>query len=75
MGIGKYFKTAFMNRWNLLLVGGAAAFALLTPIPDVVLAIVAAAELTYLGLLGTHWLMHVGQFVPIRRKLGKSPLF
>ncbi|MFO0788207.1 MAG: hypothetical protein U0805_02050 [Pirellulales bacterium] len=54
MGIGKYFKTAFMNRWNLLLVGGAAAFALLTPIPDVVLAIVAAAELTYLGLLGTH---------------------
>lgn len=54
MGIGKYFKTAFMNRWNLLLAGGAAAFALLTPIPDVVLAIVAAAELTYLGLLGTH---------------------
>jgi hypothetical protein len=28
-----------------------------------------------LALLGTHWLMHVGQFVPIRRKLGKPPLF
>lgn len=28
-----------------------------------------------LMLLGTHWLMHVGQFVPIRRKLGKAPLF
>jgi hypothetical protein len=28
-----------------------------------------------LGILGTHWLMHAGQFVPIRRKLGKSPLF
>jgi hypothetical protein len=28
-----------------------------------------------LMLLGTHWLMHAGQFVPIRRKLGKSPLF
>lgn len=28
-----------------------------------------------LGILGTHWLMHVGQFVPIRRKLGKPPLF
>ena len=28
-----------------------------------------------LGLLGTHWMMHVGQFVPIRRKLGKPPLF
>jgi hypothetical protein len=30
---------------------------------------------TVLMLLGTHWLMHVGQFVPIRRKLGKQPLF
>jgi hypothetical protein len=28
-----------------------------------------------LMLLGGHWLMHVGQFVPIRRKLGKPPLF
>ena len=28
-----------------------------------------------LTLLGTHWLMHAGQFVPIRRKLGRPPLF
>lgn len=28
-----------------------------------------------LAILGTHWLMHAGQFVPIRRKLGKPPLF
>ena len=28
-----------------------------------------------LMLLGTHWLMHAGQYVPIRRKLGKPPLF
>jgi hypothetical protein len=28
-----------------------------------------------LMLLGTHWLMHAGQFVPIRRKLGKPPIF
>lgn len=28
-----------------------------------------------LTLLGSHWLMHAGQFVPIRRKLGKPPLF
>jgi hypothetical protein len=28
-----------------------------------------------LMLLGTHVLMHAGQFVPIRRKLGKPPLF
>lgn len=28
-----------------------------------------------LTLLGTHWLMHAGQFVAIRRKLGKPALF
>jgi hypothetical protein len=28
-----------------------------------------------LTLLGSHWLMHAGQFVPIRRKLGKGPMF
>jgi hypothetical protein len=28
-----------------------------------------------LMLLGAHWLMHAGQFVPIRRKLGKPVLF
>ena len=28
-----------------------------------------------LMLLGTHWLMHAGQFVPIRRKLGKPAMF
>lgn len=28
-----------------------------------------------LMLGGTHWLMHAGQFVPIRRKLGKPALF
>lgn len=54
MGFSKYFKTAFMNRWNLLWFGGAAVFALLTPIPSAVLAVAVAAELTYLGLLGTH---------------------
>ena len=28
-----------------------------------------------LMLLGTHWLMHAGQFVPVRRKLGKAAMF
>jgi hypothetical protein len=28
-----------------------------------------------LTLLGSHWLMHAGQFVPIRRKLGKPAMF
>jgi chemotaxis protein histidine kinase CheA len=54
VGFGKYIKTAFTNRWNLLWFGGAAAFALLTPMPEVVLAIASAVEITYLGLLGTH---------------------
>ena len=54
VGFGKYIKTAFLNRWNLLWFLGAGAFALLTPAPDVFLAIAAAAEVTYLGLLGTH---------------------
>jgi hypothetical protein len=26
-------------------------------------------------ILGQHWLMHAGQFVPIRRKLGKPAMF
>jgi DNA repair exonuclease SbcCD ATPase subunit len=54
VGFGKYIKTAFLNRWNLLWFGGAAVFALLTPVPDAVLAIASAAEMLYLGLLGTH---------------------
>lgn len=54
MRIGKYFKAAFLNHWNLLTFLGGAIFALLTPIPDVVLALVAAGEVAYLGLLGTH---------------------
>lgn len=54
MGFGKYIATAFTNRWNLLWFGGASAFALLTPMPSVVLAIASAVEITYLGLLGTH---------------------
>ena len=26
-------------------------------------------------LIGNHWMMHAGQFVPVRRKLGRPPLF
>ena len=28
-----------------------------------------------LTMLGTHWLMHAGQFVAVRRKLGKPAMF
>jgi uncharacterized damage-inducible protein DinB len=35
----------------------------------------AATVLAALMMFGHHWLMHAGQFVPIRRKLGRPPLF
>jgi len=50
----KYVKTAFLNHWNLLAFFGGVAFALLSPFPDIVLSLVGAAEIAYLGLLGTH---------------------
>jgi DNA repair exonuclease SbcCD ATPase subunit len=52
--LGKYLKVAFLNHWNLLAFLGGTVFALLSPAPDVLLPVVAASELAYLGLLGTH---------------------
>lgn len=49
-----YIKTAFLNRWNLLLFAGGVGFAALTGHPEVALPIVLAAETAYLGLVGTH---------------------
>ena len=54
MRLGKYLKVAFMNHWNLLAFLGGAVFALISPAPDVLLPVVAAGELAYLGMLGTH---------------------
>lgn len=52
MGFGKYIKKAFTNRWNLLaFIGGSAAAVLSGPAWVVLLPVVAAAEITYLGLL------------------------
>ncbi len=50
----KYVKAAFMWRWNLLAFGAGVVFALMSPWPDAVLALVAACELSYLGLLTSH---------------------
>lgn len=44
-----YLKEAFMFRWNLLLFLGGLAGAALTPLPGVLLPLVAAGELTYLA--------------------------
>jgi hypothetical protein len=52
--LGKYLKAAFVNHWNLLVFLGGAAFALISPAPDVLLPVVVAGELTYLGMLASH---------------------
>ncbi|HZZ71795.1 MAG TPA: hypothetical protein VFE24_06050 [Pirellulales bacterium] len=54
MALGKYFRAAFVNPWNLLVFCGACAFALLSGFPDVVLPLVLAGEVGYLGFVGTH---------------------
>lgn len=50
----RYIKTAFLNRWNLLLFVGGMGFAALTGQPEIAMPIVLAAETAYLGLIGTH---------------------
>lgn len=45
----EYLKRAFFTRWNLLLFGGGAAAALLSPWPDVLLPLVGAVEVAFLG--------------------------
>ncbi len=49
----KYIKTALANRWNLLALFAGVGFGLLSS-PGVVLPLVAAAELGYLAMLGSH---------------------
>jgi hypothetical protein len=48
-GLREYLKRGFLYRWNLLLFGGGVAAALLSPFPDALLPLVAAAEAVYLG--------------------------
>ena len=54
MRIGKYLKTAFVNRWNQLAFWGGVAFSVVSGRPDIGLPLVMAAEMAYLGFLGTH---------------------
>jgi hypothetical protein len=50
-GLAGYLREAFLYRWNLLLFGGAVAAAAMMPLPEVLLPLVAAGELTYLATL------------------------
>ncbi|MBI4558222.1 MAG: hypothetical protein HY706_11625 [Candidatus Hydrogenedentes bacterium] len=52
-GFLKYVQAAFVWRWNLLALGAGVALAFLSGQPDVILPLVAAAEIGYLGLLST----------------------
>lgn len=49
-----YVKAAFLWKWNLLAAGAAAVFAFLSGQPDVVLPLLAAGEIAYLGLLSSN---------------------
>jgi len=52
-GLLRYLKEAFVFRWNLLILGGATAAAVILGQPDIGLPLVAAAEVTYLAGLAT----------------------
>ena len=54
MSLLKYLRPAFQYHWNLLALFGAVSFSLLSGRPDIALPLVAAAEIGYLMLLGTH---------------------
>ncbi len=54
MRFGRYLKTAFLNRWNLLILAGAMGFSVLSGRADIWAPLVLAVEVGYLGLLGTH---------------------
>jgi len=47
-GLFRYLKEAFQFRWNLLILGGATAAAIVSGHADVALPLIAAAEVTYL---------------------------
>jgi len=48
-GIREYVKQAFLYRWNMLLFLGGMVGAAMSPWPDALIPLVAAAEVTYLG--------------------------
>jgi len=54
VGLTKYLKVAFANRWNMLAFFGGLGLAVVSGVGDVVAPLVMAGELLYLGLLGTH---------------------
>ncbi|MEQ9411862.1 MAG: hypothetical protein RIK87_29375 [Fuerstiella sp.] len=66
MNLWKYIKAAFTNRWNLLGLAGGVGFALLSGRPEVGLTLLTAAEVAWLGFVGTH--PRFRQFIDIREQ-------
>jgi hypothetical protein len=54
VGLLKYIKAAFRNHWNLLAFASGVGFSLFSDQPLVGLSLVGAAEIAWLGLIGTH---------------------
>ena len=52
-GFFRYIKEAFLFKWHLLALGGAAALAVISGHPDIALPLVAAGEMAYLAGLTT----------------------
>jgi len=50
----RYIRKAFTNHWNLLGIVGGVGFSVLSGNPAVGLSLVAAAEVAWLGFVGTH---------------------
>ena len=54
MGLYRYIKAAFRNRWNLLGLAAGIGFSFASGSPEIGLPLVVAAETAWLGLVGTH---------------------
>ena len=54
MRFADYLKTAFLNRWNLLAFGAGLVFGIISGWAGVVIPLVLAGELGYVGFLASH---------------------
>ena len=54
MQLFRYIRKAFTNHWNLLGLVGGIGFSLLSGSPEIGLPLVVAAEVAWLGVVGTH---------------------
>lgn len=69
-GFLAYVSAAFQWHWNLLAIGTGLALAFLSGKPDVVLPLLGAAELGYLGLVSTH--PHFRKVVDLSRRTSRA---